>query len=130
MDKNVVGESHHSKISKVVRYLKLNKADYLFVSAPENVAWLLNIRGYDNPNSPIANAKLILNKKMELFLIANENNFKVDINGFNENMNIQKNRSKSVKNDEVSEKWNIGLYINNNVYRNILPQFQDLLYLF
>jgi len=35
-------------------------------------------------------------------LIANENNFKVDINGFNENMNIQKNRSKSVKNEELS----------------------------
>jgi Xaa-Pro aminopeptidase len=33
------------------------------------VAWLLNIRGYDNPNSPIANARLILNKKRELFLV-------------------------------------------------------------
>ena len=40
------------------------------------MAWLLNIRGYDNPNSPIANARLILNKKKELFLIANENNLK------------------------------------------------------
>ena len=36
-------------------------------------------------------------------LIANENNFKVDINGFNENMNIQKNRSKSVKNEDLSD---------------------------
>jgi Xaa-Pro aminopeptidase len=40
------------------------------------VAWLLNIRGYDNPNSPIANARLILNKKKEFFLIANEKRFK------------------------------------------------------
>ena len=76
LDTKIVGESYISKISKVVGFLKNNKADYCFISAPENVAWLLNIRGYDNPNSPIANARLILNKKKELFLIANENNFK------------------------------------------------------
>jgi Xaa-Pro aminopeptidase len=76
LDTKIVGEAYGSKISKVVRFLKNNKADYCFISAPENVAWLLNIRGYDNPNSPIANARLILNKKKELFLIANENNFK------------------------------------------------------
>ena len=63
LDKNVVGESHHSKISKVVKLIKSNNADYLFVSAPENVAWLLNIRGHDNPNSPIPNARLIICKK-------------------------------------------------------------------
>jgi Xaa-Pro aminopeptidase len=40
------------------------------------VAWLLNIRGYDNPNSPIANARLILNKKKEFFLITNEKKLK------------------------------------------------------
>jgi len=76
LDKKIVGEAYSSKISKVVRFLKNNKADYCFISAPENVAWLLNIRGYDNPNSPIANARLILNKRKELFLIANENNLK------------------------------------------------------
>ncbi|MDB4070042.1 aminopeptidase P family protein [Candidatus Pelagibacter sp.] len=74
LDKKIIGEAYGSKISKVVRYLKNNKADYCFISAPENVAWLLNIRGYDNPNSPIANSRLILNKKKEFFLIANENN--------------------------------------------------------
>ncbi|MDC0455383.1 aminopeptidase P family protein [Candidatus Pelagibacter sp.] len=76
LDTKIVGQSYNSKISKVVGFLKKNKADYCFISAPENVAWLLNIRGYDNPNSPIANARLILNKKKEFFLIANENNLK------------------------------------------------------
>jgi Xaa-Pro aminopeptidase len=76
LEKKIVGEDYRSKISKVVRFLKNNKADYCFISAPENVAWLLNIRGYDNPNSPIPNARLILSKKKELFLIADENNFK------------------------------------------------------
>ena len=76
LDTKIVGEPYSSKISKVVRFLKNNKADYCFISAPENVAWLLNIRGYDNPNSPIANARLILNKKKEFFLIANEKKLK------------------------------------------------------
>ena len=37
--------------------------DYLFVTAPENVAWLLNIRGYDSPTSPIPNCHLLISKK-------------------------------------------------------------------
>ncbi|MDC1273475.1 aminopeptidase P family protein [Pelagibacteraceae bacterium] len=76
LDTKIVGEPYSSKISKVVRFLKNNKVDYCFISAPENVAWLLNIRGYDNPNSPIANARLILNKNKEFFLIANEKKLK------------------------------------------------------
>jgi Xaa-Pro aminopeptidase len=76
LNKKIVGESHHSKIKKVIKFMKLNKADYLFVSAPENVAWLLNIRGYDNPCSPIPNAKLIINKNKKLFLITKKDNAK------------------------------------------------------
>ena len=69
LEKKIVGETHQSKISKVTSFLNSKKADFLFVSAPENVAWLLNIRGHDNPNSPIPNARLIIdkNKKIHLF---------------------------------------------------------------
>jgi len=74
LKKNIVGESHQSKILKIVNFLKSNKADYLFTSAPENVAWLLNIRGYDNPNSPIPNARLIIDKNKTLFLITKKGN--------------------------------------------------------
>ena len=76
LKKNIIGESHQSKILKVINYLKSNKADYLFTSAPENVAWLLNIRGYDNPNSPIPNARLIIGENKKLFLITKKNNIK------------------------------------------------------
>ena len=74
LQKKIIGETHQSKISKIINYLKLNKADYLFISAPENVAWLLNIRGYDNPNSPIPNARLIISKNRKLFLITQNDN--------------------------------------------------------
>jgi Xaa-Pro aminopeptidase len=69
LEKNIAGETHQSKISKVIKFLNSYKADYLFVSAPENVAWLLNIRGYDNPNSPIPNARLIIHKSKKIYLI-------------------------------------------------------------
>ena len=65
----IVGESRKSKINKIVNHLKKNKADNLFVTAPENVAWILNIRGGDGPNSPLPNSRLIINKSKRIFLI-------------------------------------------------------------
>ena len=76
LDKNITGETHKLKILKITNFLKSNNADYLFISAPENVAWLLNIRGYDNPNSPIPNARLIIDKNKKLFLITKKDNTK------------------------------------------------------
>ena len=69
LNKDIVGQSHNSKINKISKYLKKNKSDYLFVSAPENVAWILNIRGQDVPNSPIPNSRLIISKTKKIFLI-------------------------------------------------------------
>jgi len=65
----IIGENNKSKINKITNYLKKNKADNLFVSAPENVAWILNIRGGDGPNSPLPNSRLIINKSKKIFLI-------------------------------------------------------------
>ena len=70
LSKKIVGESHISKINKISKYLKMNNSDYLFVSAPENVAWILNIRGGDGPNSPIPNSRLIIGKDKKIFFIA------------------------------------------------------------
>ncbi len=67
-----VGESYKSKMNKIQNILKLKKADYLFISAPENVAWMMNIRGYDSPTSPIPNCRLIISKNKKLFLIINK----------------------------------------------------------
>ena len=69
LNNKVAGETFKSKINRIRNILKSNKADYLFISAPENVAWVLNIRGSDNPNSPIPNCRLIIGKDKGLFLI-------------------------------------------------------------
>ena len=76
LDKKITGENHQSKILKIANFLKQSKADFLFTSAPENVAWLLNIRGYDDPNSPIPNARLIIDKNKKIFLITKKDKTK------------------------------------------------------
>ncbi len=70
LNKDIVGESTNSKLNKITKYLKKNKSDFIFISAPENVAWILNIRGKDGPNSPIPNCRLIISKTKNLFLIS------------------------------------------------------------
>tara|TARA_S200000501_G_scaffold92238_1_gene85599 strand:- start:8515 stop:10236 length:1722 start_codon:yes stop_codon:yes gene_type:complete len=67
----IVGETSKSKVSKIVKILKKKKIDNIFISAPENVSWLLNIRGYDNPYSPIPNCRIILNKNKKIFFFSN-----------------------------------------------------------
>ncbi len=68
LDKSVTGESTNSKLSKISSHLKKIKSDYIFISAPENVAWILNIRGKDSPNSPVPNARLIISKSKKVYL--------------------------------------------------------------
>ena len=70
LNKSIVGETINSKIAKISKYLKKNKCDYIFISAPENVAWILNIRGGDGPNSPIPNSRLIIDKTKKILLIS------------------------------------------------------------
>ncbi len=70
LKKNIVGESISSKLNKISKFIKRNKSDYLFVSAPENVAWILNIRGSDVPNSPLPNCRLIISKRKKIYLVS------------------------------------------------------------
>ena len=57
------GEKITSKLNRLSSILKKKKIQNIFISAPENCAWLLNIRGFDNPNSPIPNCQIIFNNK-------------------------------------------------------------------
>ena len=65
---NISGESSKNKIKKVINFLNKDKSDCIFITAPENVAWLLNIRGKDNPHSPIPNCRVILKKNGKIHL--------------------------------------------------------------
>ncbi len=65
----ITGKSHKLKISVVSNIIKKNKSDYLFISAPENVSWLLNIRGSDVPFSPIVNCYCLIGKNKKILII-------------------------------------------------------------
>ena len=73
INNNIIGENFKSKIKKIKNFLRKNKSDWIFISAPENVAWLLNIRGHDNPNSPIPNCSLLMSNN-KIYLITKRKN--------------------------------------------------------
>ncbi len=133
---NVVGESHESKIEKISKYLIKNKADHLFITAPENVAWVLNIRGSDNPNSPIPNSRLLIDKKRKIYLICerhkaqklikekkinsyqviNSNQFEKKILSFNKKKFIVDNKTCSIYYEEMIKLKNYIVNKNDPLY--------------
>ena len=63
------GKSYKQKISQISLNMKKHSADLLFVTAGENIAWLLNIRGKDSAFAPIPNCYALVekNKKIKIF---------------------------------------------------------------
>ena len=71
LSKKNTGISSEKKILEVKKFFNKNKVDYLLVTAPENIAWILNIRGHDSIFSPIPNARLLMNKNGDIHFFAN-----------------------------------------------------------
>ena len=73
-----------NKLDKLVKEIKLNKVNYLFTSASENIAWLLNIRGQDDNYSPLPNSHAVIDEYGKIFLFCNlkkiNRSFKAKIN--------------------------------------------------
>ena len=73
-----------TKLDKLVKEIKLNKVNYLFTSASENIAWLLNIRGQDDNYSPLPNSHAVIDEYGKIFLFCNlkkiNRSFKAKIN--------------------------------------------------
>ncbi len=63
---NSVGQIYKQKINKVVSEMKKNKADLQFITASENSAWLLNIRGGDSKYTPIPHGYILIDKKKNI----------------------------------------------------------------
>ena len=108
LDKRVTGEDHSKKIQKILSFLRKERLDYILISAPENVAWLLNIRGYDSPTSPIPNCHLVISKKREIYLIVNKEKSKNLI------------KEKKLKKNQIIDPQNLLNFFNNLNGKNIL----------
>ena len=71
LSKKNTGISSEEKILEVKKFFNKDKVDYLLVTAPENIAWILNIRGHDSIFSPIPNARLLMNKNGDIHFFVN-----------------------------------------------------------
>jgi len=121
ISKKDAGQSSQEKILKVKNVLLKNKANYLLVTAPENVAWILNIRGYDSIFSPIPNARLLINNNGDINLFAQSTKIKKikkkfckKIKFYDENT-IEKKLRKIYKNNIWLDSLSCSVY-----YKNLL----------
>ena len=71
LPKSSVSEKFKSKINKISFYLKRKKSDYLFITASENNAWLLNIRGRDTKYTPIPFSYILIDKNKNIKFFCN-----------------------------------------------------------
>ena len=66
LPKDAACEKYQLKINKIAKYLKKKKSDFLFVTASENNAWLLNIRGRDTKYTPIPHSYVLIEKNRNI----------------------------------------------------------------
>ena len=136
LNDKIVGENYIKKINKVANYLKKKKSDFLFVSAPENVAWLLNIRGTDNPNSPIPNCRLIVSNNKKIFIFSNKRNLlrlikerKIKKSQIIDPRNFEKFFNKLDKGKIIIDRKSCSIFNENIIKKNFkILKFQDPIY--
>ena len=73
LNSKYTGKNYRNKLNLVSKILKKRKINKLLITAPENLAWLLNIRGKDSKYSPLPNCHAILDDKKKITLIVNKN---------------------------------------------------------
>ncbi len=71
LTKKETGQNFTDKIKENYKFLSKKNIDIQFITASENIAWLLNIRGHDSEYSPIPNSRLILDSKKNVYLFCN-----------------------------------------------------------
>jgi len=71
MPVDISGESSADKRKRVAAILAERNADYLAITQPDNIAWLLNVRGSDIPMSPVPNSFALLSREgaVEWFVV-------------------------------------------------------------
>ena len=138
LDNKVVGESHSKKIIRVSQFLKKNRSNYLFITAPENIAWLLNIRGFDNPNSPIPNCRLLINDRKEIYIIAEKTKLinllkekKINKDQVIDKKNFEKSIHKFKKGKIIIDKKTCSLFFENLLKKRFkILKAEDPIYFF
>jgi Xaa-Pro aminopeptidase len=135
LPKNSIGESYKLKINKIISYLKKSGADYQFITASENSAWLLNIRGIDSKYAPIPHGYLLINKRKKVKFFCD---LKKITSSFKKNFSkiefinidyISKVLSKIYKKKIIVDKNTCSIYFENIILKNnYVLNHQDPIY--
>jgi len=77
MPEEISGESSADKRQRIAAVLNGHNADYLAVTLPDNIAWLLNVRGSDLPTSPVPLSFVLLSRDGHVEWFVNDDKLSV-----------------------------------------------------
>ena len=125
LNDKAVGKNYKDKINLVCKILKKRKINKLLITAPENIAWLLNIRGKDSKYSPLPNCHAILGSNKKISLIVKKNKiskkFKFYFKNFLDYINPD-NILEYFNNLNSNENFLIDKYTCSYFYKKIISQ--------
>ncbi len=124
LPEGIVGYNYKSKINKVVAYLKKRRSDYLFITASENNAWLLNMRGRDTKYTPIPYSYILIDKNRNIKLFCDlkkvSSSFKKQfkkIDVINKNL-IERVLSRIINKKFIIDKNSCSIFFENMISKN------------
>jgi len=128
---NSIGKNYKLKVDKIVSELIRKKADYQFITASENNAWLLNIRGNDSKYTPIPHCYILIDRKKNITFFCDLRNISKSFKKKFENIkftNINlagKTLSKIIKKRFIIDKNTCSIYFQNIILKNNILLSQD-----
>ncbi|WP_050604317.1 aminopeptidase P family protein [Ruegeria sp. 6PALISEP08] len=78
----ISGQSTSDKIEELVSRMRANSADLLVETQPDNIAWLLNVRGADVAFNPIPQSFVLVNAKGKVFWFVAAQKLNSDVTEF------------------------------------------------
>jgi Xaa-Pro aminopeptidase len=133
---NSIGQVYKKKINKIVSEMKKKGADLQFITASENNAWLLNIRGEDSKFTPIPHSYILIDKKKNVIFFCDlkkiSPSFKKKFNKITfVNINLTGEiLSKKIGKKFIIDKNTCSVYFENIILKNnILLNQEDPIYI-
>ena len=127
--------SYKSKIDRLVLNLKIKNADFQFITASENNAWLLNIRGGDSKYSPIPHSYILIDKNKNIKFFCDLRKITPSLKKyfkkiqFIEISSVKENLEKIYKKKFIIDKNTCSIFFENLILQNNkVLDFQDPIY--
>ena len=123
-----VSEKYQSKIKKIASFLKKKESDYLFITASENSAWLLNIRGHDTNYTPIPFSFILVDKYKKIKFFCDLRKISLHFKRhFNQIEFLDINKCASILSDIKMKKFIIDKNTCSFLFENILQKNNEIL---